>query len=92
MQIFNLNKKQCFIIGTIFLFIAIMSITFLPLIVKHFYKPISNNYYRFIELIMLTISTAYYIFSYKYYKYQVIAVLYGILFYYAFVQFYWFLN
>lgn len=82
------NKRKNFIIGTIFLFIALFSITIFPLILKSYHKSFSNNSYILIEFILLAISTFFYCFSYKYYKYQIISILYAILFYFIFAQFY----
>ena len=84
----KLNKRLYFFIGTIFLFVALFCITGFPLIIKHLYKPLDNNFYRVLEFLLLAASCFFYVFSHRYYKYQIISILYAILFYFAFVQFY----
>lgn len=82
------NKKIYYILGSIFLFIGLFCITLLPVLLKAFYKPLGDNVYRIFELIFFILGSVCYLSSYKYYKYQIITLLYVALFYYVFTQFY----
>ncbi len=86
----NTDKRKYFIIGTILLFIALFCITALPFIIKKIYKPLPNNFYSVLEFLFLCGSSLFYCFSHKYYKYQIISILYAILIYFIFVRLYTF--
>ncbi len=84
----NLQTKY-FINGLILLALALFSITFLPMILKGKYNIIFENYiYVEFEFFLLVASSVFYLFSPKYYKFQIYSVLFGIIYYSFFVKLY----
>jgi len=84
------SQKKYFIIGTLFLICAILSVTIAPLVVKTFLfnVNIENYIYVEIEFLLLTLCGVYYLFSPKYYNFQFITIGITFLFYYIYAIFY----
>ena len=83
------NQTKYFINGVILLSLACFSVTLLPLIIKT--TPISaiikNYIYYEIEFFLLSASAIFYLFSPKYYKYQILSILVFMFIYNHFVKF-----
>ena len=82
-------QAKYFINGLILLALALFVITFMPIVLKEKYNIIFENYvYVELEFFLLVASSIFYLFSPKYYKYQIYSVLFGIIYYSFFVKFY----
>lgn len=73
----NLQKKY-FINGVILIFIALLSVTYLPVVVK---INIENYVYYQIEFFALCAASIFFLFSPKYYKEQVLTIFFAIFLY-----------
>lgn len=80
----SLQAKH-FINGAILLFLGVLSVTFFPMFTKLGWE---RYVYLQIEFFLLTCASIFYLFSPKYYKQQIISVLFAVLFYLLFVKFY----
>lgn len=81
------KQTQYFINGIILLILGLLVITITPLIIEN-YRPISLEKYMYseIEFFMLMACGVYYLFSPKYYKYQIISIALGMTYYFVFVH------
>ena len=82
-------KKQTkyFIIGLLFLISAMFSITLFPIFIKLFTKfSIQKYIFIQIEFFLLVASSIFYLFSPKYYKYQLLTILLAIISYKCFAM------
>lgn len=88
-------KKQTkyFITGVFLLTGALFCITLLPMFIKicKINLPIQRYMYAQVEFFILVACSIFYLFSPKYYKYQVLSVLTGILYYIIFAKIYSFI-
>jgi hypothetical protein len=83
----NIQIKY-FINGLILLFLALCSITHLPIILKEKCGLIFENYiYVELEFFLLVACAIFYLFSPKYYQYQIYSIIFGIIYYSFFVKF-----
>ena len=84
----NLQIKY-FINGLILLALALYSITFLPIVLKERFGLVFENYiYVELEFFLLVAASIFYLFSPKYYQYQIYSILFGIIYYSFFVKLY----
>jgi len=83
------TKRKYFILGLVFLCIALFSVTFLPLIIQKYIKlGISEYMYAQIEFFFLFWCACLYAFSPKYYKYQLLSIFLVFLLYFVFIRFF----
>ena len=84
------HQTQYFINGLILLFLGVLSITILPVIITKLKItiPYGNLFYRNLELFLLCACSVFYLFSPKFYKQQVISILFAMMFFNLFVKFY----
>ena len=77
-------QTQHFINGVILLFLGVLSVTFFPMFVKLGWE---KYVYLQIEFFFLACASVFFLFSPKYYKQQIMSVIFAILFYFMFVKF-----
>ncbi len=84
------RQTKYFIFGLLVLICAVFCTTFLPLIVKNcFYKINVENYIYFeIEFLLLVLGGVLFLFSPKYYKFQMLSIALLMIFYEIFIKIY----
>ena len=84
------SSKKYFLIGLLLLFCAISCVTVVPLVFRVFFKTIviENYFYFEAEFLILVLSGILFLFSAKYYKYQMISIAILIFLYLIFVKTY----
>ena len=85
------KQKQYFINGLILLVIAILTITIIPYVADRWKMAFEKSSFSELEFFLLTACTLFYLFSPKYYKNQVISIVFAYLFYFIFVKIFPFL-
>jgi len=80
------RQLKYFLLGAFFLFGAMLTITLLPVVLKEFYIKINPLFLSQIELFLLLSAAVLFLFSPKYYKWQILCVLYAILYYLLFLR------
>lgn len=78
------NQIKYLINGIILLILGVFSVTFLPLLIKF---HIERYVYLQIEFFFLCCASIFYLFSPKYYKIQILTILWAVLYYLLFVKF-----
>ena len=82
------KQKQYFINGLILVIIALFSITIAPYLADSFKMVVEKHSFAEFEFFTLTAASLFYIFSPKYYKFQIISVLCAFIYYFAFLKIY----
>ncbi len=85
------KQKQYFINGLILLVIAILTVTIVPYLADKWKMAFEKSSFSEFEFFLLTASTLFYLFSPKYYKNQVISIIFAFIFYFTFVKIFPFL-
>ena len=80
------KQKQYFINGLILMTIALFSITIVPYLADNFKFFIEKHSLSEFEFFILTAASLFYIFSPKYYKFQLMSILCAFLYYFAFLK------
>ncbi len=80
------REKIFFSSGVVFLILALFSVTFLPLILKHLGIYFLDYVFIRLEFVLLLICSILYHFSPKYYDLEIFSVLVGILYYIFFIK------
>ncbi len=82
------KQKQYFINGLILIVIALIVITLVPLYADRFGMNIEKYSYSEFEFFVLCAASLFYLFSPKYYKGQVLSIIFAILYDLSFLKFY----
>lgn len=83
------HQTKYFINGVILIVLALFCVTFLPFILKSKMSVVVSNYiYYQVEFFALCAASIFFLFSPKYYKEQILVILFGILYYSLFVKLY----
>lgn len=83
------HQTKYFINGVILIGLALFCVTFLPFILKSKMSVVVSNYiYYQVEFFALCAASIFFLFSPKYYKEQILVILFGILYYSLFVKLY----
>lgn len=77
------HQEKYFTNGIILLFLGLYCVTFLPATLKY---NIHNYVYYQIEFFLLCAASIFFLFSPKYYKWQIFTILVGVLYYILFVK------
>lgn len=82
-------KRKAFILGLFFLFFALLSVTVLPFaVLKYTHLDITEYSYIELEALFLICCAFLYVFSSKYYKYQIISILGALALYFFYLRIY----
>lgn len=84
------SQKKYFLTGLILLIFAVLCVTFLPAVIRTFFKGfyIQNYIYVEIEFLLMILSSVFYLFSLKFYKFQMLSIALLLIFYGFFIEFY----
>ena len=82
------KQKQYYINGLILIVIALITITVVPLIADKYKIGFEKSSFSEFEFFILTAAALFYLFSPKYYKWQFISIVCGILYYLIFLKIY----
>ena len=83
------HQTKYFINGVILIGLALFCVTYLPFILKSKMSVVVSNYiYYQVEFFALCAASIFFLFSPKYYKEQILVILFGILYYSLFVKLY----
>ncbi len=85
------KQKQYFINGLILFIIALTMITIIPYCIDKLKMAFEKDTFSELEFFAMTASALFFLFSPKYYKNQVIIIIFGFLYYFLFSKFYPFL-
>lgn len=80
------RQLKYFLLGTLFVFLAALIVTLFPVILNEFGFKIKPLIFSQIELFLLILSGVFYIFCPKYYRWQILVILYGICYYFIFLR------
>ena len=80
------KKKQYFINGLILIIIALLAVTVVPYCADKYRVVIEKTSYSEFEFFVLCAASLFYLFSPKYYKLQVLSIIFAILCYFLFVK------
>lgn len=80
------RQLRYFLLGSFFLFLGVLFVTLFPVILKEFYIKINPLFLSQIELFLLLSAAVLFLFCPKYYKWQILAVLYAIAYYLIFIK------
>ena len=82
------KQTQYFINGLILLILAMADITILPLILAAIDNSLDTFVYTEIEFFLLATCFVYYLFSPKYYKEQIVSIIFAVFYYFFFLEIY----